>query len=82
VSLPARSISIYALKAHLSQVVSEVEQTGTGVLVTRHGRPVAQVLPAPAPNEPRRAGLWRGKMSVPDGWDEFTDQDAAEWYGA
>jgi prevent-host-death family protein len=75
------TVSIYDLKAHLSEVVSRVERTGAGVVVTRHARPVAQIVPFPVVSELRPVGMWRGKVSAPDGWDEFTDQDAADWYG-
>jgi prevent-host-death family protein len=80
-SAPSEAISVYDFKAHLSAILATIETTGTGVIVTRHGKPVAQVLPAPPTGKPRSTGMWRGKMTVPEGWDEFTDQDAADWYG-
>ncbi|MDR1152249.1 MAG: type II toxin-antitoxin system Phd/YefM family antitoxin [Bifidobacteriaceae bacterium] len=79
--VPTETISVYDFKAHLSQVLSAVETTGTGVIVTRHGRPVAHVVPAPSSGIPRPTGMWHGKVTVPEGWDEFTDQDSADWYG-
>jgi prevent-host-death family protein len=82
VSQPAEVISVYDFKSHLSEVISRVEQTGYPVIVTRHGRPVAQLLPAPGTGGPRPTGLWRGKMDLPAGWDQFTDQDQLDWYGA
>jgi hypothetical protein len=36
--------------------------------------------PADPPGSPRAVGMWRGKMAVPEGWDEFNDQDATDWY--
>jgi prevent-host-death family protein len=78
----AETVSIYELKAHLSEVVNRVERTGKGVVVTRHARPVAQIIPFQAASEPRRTGMWRGKVAAPEGWDEFTAQDAADWYGS
>ncbi|MDR2566465.1 MAG: type II toxin-antitoxin system Phd/YefM family antitoxin [Bifidobacteriaceae bacterium] len=77
-----QAISIYDFKAHLSQIVAEIERTGDPVVVTRHGRPVVRVLPAAAGGAQRPVGLWRGKMTAPDGWDRFTEQDELDWYGA
>jgi hypothetical protein len=30
---------------------------------------------------PRPVGTWSDEVTVPIGWDGFTDQDAADWYG-
>jgi prevent-host-death family protein len=76
------TVSVYALKAHLSEVLARVERTGVGVVVTRHGRPAARLEPIGEPGAPRAVGVWRGKMRVPDGWDEFTEADAEDGYGA
>ncbi|MDR1387670.1 MAG: type II toxin-antitoxin system Phd/YefM family antitoxin [Propionibacteriaceae bacterium] len=80
-SQPAEVISLSAFKAHLSEVISRVERTGSPVIVTRRGRPVVRLLPVPGGGGPRPAGLWRGKMDRPEGWDQFTDQDQVDWYG-
>jgi prevent-host-death family protein len=77
-----RTVSVYDFKAHLSGILAQVEQTGEDVVVTRHGKPVARVGPAAASGQPRPVGMWRGRMSLPDGWEEFTEQDEADWYGA
>jgi len=39
-----RKIGAYELKAHLSEVLDEVEH-GQTVVVTRHGRPIARISP-------------------------------------
>jgi prevent-host-death family protein len=39
-----RSIGTYELKAHLSRVLDEVEG-GERILVTRNGKPVAEIVP-------------------------------------
>lgn len=80
--MSTEQVSVYDFKAHLSEVISRIERTGAGVVVTRHGRPVVRVLPTEPPGTPRPVGMWRGKMTLPAGWDEFTDQDAVDWYGA
>ena len=40
-----RSIGTYELKAHLSEVLDAVEH-GQTVIVTRHGKPIARILPS------------------------------------
>jgi prevent-host-death family protein len=40
-----RAVSLAHAKAHLSELLNAVE-SGAEVVITRHGRPVARVLPA------------------------------------
>ena len=74
-----RTVSVYEAKTHLSALVAQVEQ-GEEVEITRHGRPVARLVPPP-PRPARRLGLLDGQGHVPDGWDELTDAELADWYG-
>ena len=63
-----RSVSVYETKARLSQLLNQVEQ-GEQVIITRHGRPVAQLLPiAPAPKS-RKLGTLRGRLRIADDFD-------------
>ena len=43
-----RTMTVAATKAHLSEVLSQVE-AGEAVVITRRGRPVARIVPEPAP---------------------------------
>lgn len=45
-----RAISLAHAKAHLSELLNAVE-AGEEVVITRHGRPIARVVPANAPKE-------------------------------
>jgi prevent-host-death family protein len=67
------SVNLAVAKAHLSELINKVE-AGEEVVITRHGRPVARVIPAtplkqPVPLE-RLAALrkslppWEGKSSA------------------
>lgn len=54
-----KSIGVYELKAHLSSVLEEV-LAGTIITVTRHGHPVARIVPASATStQDRRAAIDR-----------------------
>ena len=78
---PIQSVSTYDAKTHLSQILTEVERARTEVILTRHDRPIAKIVPFPQPRAPRTPGALRGRVVAPDGWDEFTAQDEADWYG-
>jgi prevent-host-death family protein len=52
-------INIYAAKTQLSRLVDQVN-AGEEVVITRHGRPVARLVPAAAA-KPRKPGLLEGK---------------------
>ena len=40
-----RSLSIAQLKAHLSEVVVEVQHTRAQIVIEKHGKPVAMLIP-------------------------------------
>ena len=52
-------VNIYAAKTQLSRLVDQVN-AGEEVVITRHGRPVARLVPAAAAT-PRQPGLLEGK---------------------
>jgi prevent-host-death family protein len=52
-------INVYAAKTHLSRLIDQVN-AGEEVVITRHGRPVARLVPARAA-KPRKPGLLEGK---------------------
>lgn len=37
--------SIYETKAHFSELVADVERNGTVIVISRHGKPVADLVP-------------------------------------
>jgi prevent-host-death family protein len=52
-------VNIYAAKTQLSRLVDQVN-AGEEVVIMRHGRPVARLVPADVP-QPRTPGLLEGK---------------------
>jgi prevent-host-death family protein len=52
-----RSLSIGQLKAHLSEVVGEVQHTRTQVVIEKHGKPVAMLVPVSGAKSPGLLGL-------------------------
>lgn len=56
-----RTIAISKFKATCLAVLEEVRQTGKSVLVTRFGKPVAEIVP---PSPQAREDDWLGAMSA------------------
>jgi prevent-host-death family protein len=54
------NVPISVFKAQCLALLKRVQETGQPLLVTRFGKPVAQVLPPPAPAV---AGTWLGSMA-------------------
>ena len=52
-------VNVYAAKTHLSRLIDQVN-AGEEVVITRHGRPVARLVPAEAA-KPRKPGLLEGQ---------------------
>ena len=67
-------ISIAEAKNRLSQLVRAAEG-GESVVITRHGRPVAQLIPAPVRHRKVRLDGMRGRIRLLPGWDKPIDID-------
>ena len=67
-------VSIAEAKNRLSQLVRAAEG-GESVVITRHGRPVAQLMPAPVRRRKVRLGGMRGRIRLLPGWDKPIDID-------
>jgi len=62
------TVSIYEAKTRLSHLVDRALE-GDEVVITRHGRPVARLVPARAPRARRKLGALRGRIRVAEGFD-------------
>lgn len=74
------SINIYEAKTQLSKLVARVEQ-GEEITISRNGRPAARLVPIERRTAPRVPGALRGQIWMSADFDDFTEQDAADWYG-
>ena len=71
----SRNLSIVETKTHLSHCIREVEQGGS-VLITRHGKAVAALVPADTLEHVERlkkAGPQGGLASLAGGWKGSED---------
>jgi len=58
-----RRVSASRFKAECIRLLDEIDQTGTSIVVTKRGRPVARVEPVRAP------ATLRGSVTYPEGAD-------------
>src|SRR5690242_3024678 len=64
----AQKIGAFDAKTHLAAILSEVSQ-GQKFVVTKHGKPIAQIIPIDAPKTLPVPGLWRGQIWMAEDFD-------------
>jgi prevent-host-death family protein len=73
------NVSVHGAKTQLSKLLDLVED-GEEVVIERHGRPVAQLVPI----RKRRSsalGAMRGEFTMVEGWERaLTDEEAEEFW--
>jgi prevent-host-death family protein len=67
-------VSIAEAKNRLPELIRAVEE-GEQVIITRHGKPVAQITPAPPARRKIQWGAMRDRIKLLPGWDEPIDED-------
>lgn len=68
------TVTVFEAKSSFSRLVAAAE-AGETVVISRHGRPVAQLGPIPQHYAPVKFGDLQGRATVPADFDEWTDQD-------
>jgi prevent-host-death family protein len=61
-----REVAVSRFKAECLSLLAEVAETGEAILVTKRGKPVAQVLPPPAAGNGSIFGCMSGTATLPD----------------
>ena len=67
-------VSIAEAKNRLSELIRAVEG-GEGVVITRHGKPVARLAPPPPERRRVRLGAMKDRIHLLPGWDDPIDLD-------
>jgi prevent-host-death family protein len=67
-------VSTAEAKNRLPELIRAVE-AGEQVIITRHGRPVAQLAPPPNGSRKVRLGGWEDRIAFLPGWDDPIDPD-------
>ena len=67
-----RTVGVFDAKTHLSSLIEAVER-GESITITKHGRPVARLVPYARRTEPRAPGVWRGQVRIAPDFDAPDD---------
>jgi prevent-host-death family protein len=70
----ATDVSVADAKKQLSELLRSVE-AGECVLITRNGKPIAQLVPVSRSRRVVRFGTMRGRIHLTRGWDAPIDID-------
>lgn len=74
-------MNIHEAKTHLSRLLEELEN-GEDIIIARHGKPVARLIPYTAkPLKQRQPGSLHGKISISENFDTPLPDDIAEAFG-
>lgn len=76
-----KSVNIYDAKTRLSRLIADVE-SGDEITISRNGRPVARLVPYRSVCADRTPGVWAGRVTIADDFDEFSATGEADWFGA
>ncbi len=63
--------NVHQAKTQLSKLLAKVA-LGEEVIIAKAGKPVAKLTLYQPSRKPRKPGLWKGKVWIPD---NFTDED-------
>ena len=75
----ARIINIHEAKTHLSKIIDEVA-AGHEVIIAKAGKPMARIVPLTGVVRPKKFGLLKGKIKVPDDFNNpLEDAELAEF---
>jgi prevent-host-death family protein len=64
-----RQVNVYEAKTQLSKLLHQVE-AGDEIVIARHGKPVARLVPVQRTMARRQLGLLRGKIWMSSDFDE------------
>jgi prevent-host-death family protein len=68
----AEIINIHEAKTHLSRIIDEVA-AGSEVIIAKAGKPMARLTPLSGEPRPKKLGLLKGRLKVPDDFNEPLD---------
>ena len=67
-------INIHEAKTNLSRIVEDVA-AGAEVIIAKAGKPMARLVPIEPQPRPKKLGLLKGKVRVPDDFNEPLDEE-------
>lgn len=75
-----QQVNIHEAKTHLSRLI-EKTATGEEVVIAKHGKPVARLIPYHKPIKKRVAGRLKGEIKIADNFEAPLPDDIAEPLG-
>ncbi len=76
------TVSLFDAKTHLSRIIQDLlSGFEDSVIVSRHGKPVAKIIPFCNPGTARRIGVALGKFKVPEDIDSLNPSIEALFVG-
>ena len=73
-------VNIYDAKTNLSKLIEKVLE-GKEVIIAKAGKPVAKIVSYKEKKAPRKFGLWKGKVSISDDFDDEDPEINKMFYG-
>jgi prevent-host-death family protein len=75
-------VNVLEAKNQLSRLLERIESGAEAeIVIARHGRPVARLVPLAEQPMERRIGVAKGRFEVPDSIDEHNEEVAALFGG-
>lgn len=72
--------NIFQAKTQLSKLIEEVLK-GKEVIIAKAGKPVVKLIAYKEERKPRKPGLWKGKVWIPDNFDDEDVEINKLFYG-
>ena len=61
-------VNMHEAKTHLSRL-AERASGGEEIIIARSGRPLAKLVPIEREHQPRKLGLWKGRVLIHEDFD-------------
>lgn len=75
-----QQVNIHEAKTHLSRLLEKIE-SGEDIVIARHGKPVARLIPFEETPIKREPGCLKGKIKMEEAFDAPLPDDIAESLG-
>ena len=69
-----QNYTIHETKTHLSKLLTFVEE-GEEIVIRRGSEPIAKIIPFRAPEFQRKAGMFKGEITLSDDFNASIDPD-------
>lgn len=71
-------VNIHEAKTNLSKLIKKTQE-GEEIIIAKAGKPVAKLSAYKEKLKPRKLGLWKGKVWIPDDFNK-EDQEINEFF--